>query len=455
MTAPRLGSATVSSTGIRIPHGRNACPRVSNGDLDHVELAQILDHLEDTSGTISGLGSFGWRWWVEGPGDGRRESRESLGDDSNDASSLRVGPPGRSRASRSPRASRSITSRWPASWPASTPSFPPASPPPTSWRARASTSGAETGGANWYYVEMKSDAPCFAGILPKPKKDLIGKKVFYYLNAFDKDSTDTRTPDITAEVVSNERECKKDVPVAPFVNNASVAGVPELARGLRRRGPGTAAVVGIVAGGAAVVGGGIAVASSGGNDDHHHHDRDARVDRTRRRPPPRPPTTTTTVPGVEPPLPADFRINPRPRHGRRAAPRGVQHVREPRREPAVHLRLQRRRRRGLPRPLPRRAHLHDEHDLGLGVGPLRHPAADQTYNSVMRVFEVSETARPPTNDAHQVNAVTVTGPSTVGDLRRPWPAGRRARARARRPRPRAGSASRASSTCRAAAARWW
>src|SRR5437879_7286103 len=61
-------------------------------------------------------------------------------------------------------------------------------------RARVYFRPAE-GPPNWYYVEMKSDAPCHAGILPKPKKQLIGKKVLYYVNAFDQKFAENRTMD--------------------------------------------------------------------------------------------------------------------------------------------------------------------------------------------------------------------------------------------------------------------
>ena len=124
---------------------------------------------------------------------------------------------------------------------------------------------AEDGPPNWYYVEMKSEAPCHAGILPKPKKALIGKKVLYYVNAFDQKFAENRTVDNAALVVGSESQCKKDVPVAPFVTSASVAVFPAVPAGFATGGLGTAAVVGAVAGGAAVVGGGIALGTSGNN----------------------------------------------------------------------------------------------------------------------------------------------------------------------------------------------
>ena len=272
---------------------------------------------------------------------------------------------------------------------------------------------AETGGANWYYVEMKSDAPCFAGILPKPKKDLIGKKVFYYLNAFDKDSTDTRTPDITAEVVKSEGECKKDVPVAPFVNNASVAVFPSLPAGFAGAGLSTAAVVGIAAGGAAVVGGGIAVASSSGSDDTTTTTTQSPGIPAQTTTTTTTTTTSTTLAVSQTPFRPDFRINPNPATG--VEPLRVEFNMCA--SSGVNLR-----------------YTYDFNGDGVedfrgpcrvvrtfttsaitasAVGPLGTLPVVTTYNSIMRVFEVSETALPPTNDASQANPITVKEAAAV------------------------------------------
>jgi hypothetical protein len=120
---------------------------------------------------------------------------------------------------------------------------------------------AEQGPPNWYYVEMKSEAPCHAGILPKPNKELIGKRVLYYVNAFDQKFAENRTVDNAALVVKSESECKKDVPVAPFVTSASVAVFPAVPAGFATGGIGTAAVAAVV-GGAAVVGAVVALGTT-------------------------------------------------------------------------------------------------------------------------------------------------------------------------------------------------
>ncbi len=39
------------------------------------------------------------------------------------------------------------------------------------------------GTPSWYYVDMKSDQPCFSGTLPRPGKKLVGKKIEYYVEA--------------------------------------------------------------------------------------------------------------------------------------------------------------------------------------------------------------------------------------------------------------------------------
>src|SRR5260370_25967623 len=52
------------------------------------------------------------------------------------------------------------------------------------------------GVASWYYVEMKSDQPCFAGTLPRPGKKLVGKKIEYYVEAQNKAVEPARTPEL-------------------------------------------------------------------------------------------------------------------------------------------------------------------------------------------------------------------------------------------------------------------
>ena len=82
------------------------------------------------------------------------------------------------------------------------------------------------GTPSWYYVEMKTDQPCYTGILPKPSKKLVGKKVEYYVEGQDRTFNASRTAEYGPVVVKSAAECKKSVPIAPFVNNATVAVFP-------------------------------------------------------------------------------------------------------------------------------------------------------------------------------------------------------------------------------------
>jgi len=131
------------------------------------------------------------------------------------------------------------------------------------------------GAPDWYYVEMASHAPCHAGVLPSPKKGLVGRKVQYYVNAFDRSFAESRTPEAEALVVSSASECDRRLPVAPFLNNATVAVFPSLPAGFAGAaaglgggaaglGGGAAAVIAV--GGAAIVGGGVALAAGGSEE---------------------------------------------------------------------------------------------------------------------------------------------------------------------------------------------
>jgi hypothetical protein len=133
---------------------------------------------------------------------------------------------------------------------------------PASSLARSRVYFRPEGTPSWYYVEMKSDQPCFAGVLPRPGKKLVGKKIEYYVEAQDKSFNPARTSEYGPVVVQSAQECKKDVPVAPFVNNATVAVFPGLPAGFVGGGIGTAAVVGVAAAGAAAAGTAAVVASS-------------------------------------------------------------------------------------------------------------------------------------------------------------------------------------------------
>jgi Big-like domain-containing protein len=137
---------------------------------------------------------------------------------------------------------------------------------PASSLARSRVYFRPEGATSWYYVEMKSDQPCFAGILPRPGKKLVGKKIEYYVDAQDKTFNSSRTAEYGPVVVNSAQECKKDVPPAPFLNAANVAVFPALPAGfVGGAGLGAGAVLGIVGAGAAVAGTAVAVSNNNDN----------------------------------------------------------------------------------------------------------------------------------------------------------------------------------------------
>ena len=145
----------------------------------------------------------------------------------------------------------------------------------------------------WYYVEMKSDVPCFAGVLPKPKKQLVGHKLQYYLNALDRGFAEARTDEAEALVVARAADCDSKLPVAPLLNSAAVTVFPGMPAGFTgAAGLGLGATAAIVGGGAAVVGGGVAVAA---NHSGSSTNAVAGGPTTTLPPATLPPTTTTTT----------------------------------------------------------------------------------------------------------------------------------------------------------------
>ena len=175
----------------------------------------------------------------------------------------------------------------------------------------------------WYYVIMKPEAPCYAGVLPKPTRKLVGKRFLYYLDTADRQFNENRTPDTAVEIVADPSGCQKGMPVAPTVTNASVTVFPGMPAGMVAGGLSTGAAVGIGVAGAAALGGGIAIASGGGSGSN---------------PPPSDPTPPSTlstptvppnppeiIPPVDPPTEnrppdADFRVSPDPRRADRPSP---------------------------------------------------------------------------------------------------------------------------------------
>ena len=186
---------------------------------------------------------------------------------------------------------------------------------PASSLARSRVYFRPEGTPSWYYVDMKSDQPCLTGILPKPSKKLVGKHVEYYLEAQNKAFAPSRTAEYAPIVVRSAQECKKDVPIAPFLNNATVAVFPSVPAGfVGAGGIGTAAVVGIVGAGAAAASTAIIVA---GNDDNTTTTIASSVNTTTTLAGSTStiPTTTTTLPKVNNAPNAVLRTKPDPPQG--------------------------------------------------------------------------------------------------------------------------------------------
>lgn len=177
------------------------------------------------------------------------------------------------------------------------------------------------GTPHWYFVDGRQDMPCVGYVLPKPKRSL--KFVDYYVEGMSTSGGEGRTAEYKPIVVVRASECKRDVPVAPFLTKASVVvgatpGAPAIIpgfTGLAGAGAGlsTGAVVGIVAGGAAVAG--TVVALSGNETTTTTSAITLPPGVTL--PPVTTTTTTTTTTTVTPqPFSADFKIFPFPPQGK-------------------------------------------------------------------------------------------------------------------------------------------
>jgi PKD domain-containing protein len=163
---------------------------------------------------------------------------------------------------------------------------------------------------SWYYVEMRSAAPCHEGVLPKPSRKLVGKQVVYYVEAADRAYSIGRTDEFATTVVRTAEECKKRV-VAPVAASASVAVFPAVPPGfLAVAGPPAAA---LVVGGVAAVGVGTAavVATTGGDDSQTT----ATTTPAATTPPQTVPPTTTTVPPTTTPAGLSVACTATPRGG--------------------------------------------------------------------------------------------------------------------------------------------
>lgn len=118
--------------------------------------------------------------------------------------------------------------------------------------------------STWYYVDMTSDAPCFSGVLLKPSKALIDKKIFYYLDV--QGGGTGRTPEYGPVVVGSEEECRSKLPIAPLSATGPAAVYPSFPAGFVG---GAGVSTGVVAGGvaaAAVIAGGAVLLTDDDDD---------------------------------------------------------------------------------------------------------------------------------------------------------------------------------------------
>jgi len=136
----------------------------------------------------------------------------------------------------------------------------------------------------WYFVNMKRVPKGYEGVLPKPKKQMIGKHIIYYLQATARDLAQVTSEETDPRVVAKKEDCQNE-PVAGFASHPPVAVFPNVPAGFAVGGAVAPVVVGTTL--AAGAGTGVVLATRGGNE-----------------PAPTPPTTpppVTTLP--TPPTP--------------------------------------------------------------------------------------------------------------------------------------------------------
>lgn len=112
----------------------------------------------------------------------------------------------------------------------------------------------------WYFVEMRPERGSFVGTLPKPLATTTA--IEYYIEAVDRELTETRTADYTAQVVADRGGCPAKLLTAAFLTSAKLAigaltsGASAVPLGFSGVGIIGGSVAGAAAGGAAAGGGG-------------------------------------------------------------------------------------------------------------------------------------------------------------------------------------------------------
>lgn len=132
------------------------------------------------------------------------------------------------------------------------------------------------GTEGWYSVLLKAEGDAFAGVLPRPRKEL--RALEYYIEATDRAFEVARTAEFRVDVVPGPGACPQGKVLAGALASASVvleapAGAAPVPAGFAAAGVAgataglpTAAIVGLAAGGAGVVGGVAAAAGAGGDE---------------------------------------------------------------------------------------------------------------------------------------------------------------------------------------------
>jgi hypothetical protein len=131
------------------------------------------------------------------------------------------------------------------------------------------------GTTHWYFVNGTQET-CYAFVLPKPRRTI--KFVDYYVEGLSTGGGEGRTAEYKPVVVVRASECKRDVPVAPFLTRASVVvgvtpGAPAIIPGFTGfvgatgGGLSTGAVIGILTAGTAVAGTAVIISNNNNNNE--------------------------------------------------------------------------------------------------------------------------------------------------------------------------------------------
>ena len=115
------------------------------------------------------------------------------------------------------------------------------------------------GWTTWYYVEMKPATTCWTGVLPKPSRSIVDKRIRYYVEVTTRSLEAGRTPDHAALVVRSAQDCQQPL-VAAISPTGPAAVLPSLPTGFSLGG---VSVPLVVAGAGAAVGGIAIVARPG------------------------------------------------------------------------------------------------------------------------------------------------------------------------------------------------